>query len=105
VSLSLIFEAEHYYELRSNELHFSGKDVENSGEFKLSRGSIVLCTQIISARKGEKGRGRYARLLVRRGENDIVLFHRLSRYSRGAGQWREVNPMVVVATADQLPTI
>jgi hypothetical protein len=105
VSAAIQFEPETYYELRSNELFFTGKDVENSNEVKLVREEIVLCTEIISRRAGHNGRGKYARLLLRRDGGEFVLFHRLSRFDRGAGQWREVNPMIVLALADQLPTL
>jgi hypothetical protein len=105
VSAAIQFEPETYYELRSNELFFTGKDVENSDEIKLVREEIVLCTEIISRRAGHNGRGKYARLVLRRGADEVVLFHRLSRFDRGSGQWREVNPMIVLALADQLPTL
>lgn len=105
---SIVFEPGGYYELRSNVLLYSGKDVENwssKSDFKLRRGEIVLCTGIVSMRYGEQGRGKYARLVVASDGGEWILFHRLSRHSRGAGEWREVNPMIVLAKADALPTL
>lgn len=105
---SLVFQPDTYYELRSNVLIFSGNDVENwkiKTEFKLTRGEIVLCTEIIPMRNGAQGRGRYARLVHRQDEHEWVLYHRLSRLDRGQGQWNEVNPMIVLALADRLPTL
>lgn len=101
----MTFEAGTFYELRSNVMYFTGKDVENAKEIKLTRGEIVLCSDIIPMRKGEEGRGKYARLLLHSDGANFVLFHRLSRHGRGAGEWREVNPMIVLAKADALPTL
>lgn len=103
----MIFTPDTYYELRSNVLIFSGKDVENTKlkEIKLTRNGVVLCTEICRARVGGQGRGRYARFLHRQDGVDLVLFHRISRFNIGAGEWREVNPMIVLALADQLPTL
>jgi hypothetical protein len=96
-----------YYKLRSNVLLFSGQDVENwslKSDFKLRRGEIVLCTAIVT-RVGGQGRGKYAKLLVRSDGDEWTLYHRVSRNNVGNAQWDEVNPMIVLAMADRLPTL
>jgi hypothetical protein len=44
-------------------------------------------------------------LLWRSEGKDIILYHRLSKLKRGPGEWREVNPMLVIAKADELPVV
>ena len=92
------FEAETYYELRSR--HHKVKIAGTSDEFyELKRGDIVLC-----ASEGTNA-GQFGVFLFFRDPDgeQFTFFHRTSRFRRGAGNWRAVNPMVVIAKADQLP--
>ncbi len=78
-------------------------DVENYPvAVPLGNNEIVYCDAIVR-RQGGKGRGLYARLLNKRGEHEVVLYHRVSRNHIGAGDWEEVNPMVVLALCENLP--
>lgn len=104
---AVVFEPGLYYELRSNVLLFSGQDVENwslKSDFKLRRKEIVLCTGFVT-RVGGQGRGKYVKFLVRSDDAEWTLYHRVSRLNVGSGQWIEVNPMIVLALADRLPTL
>ena len=67
----------------------------------LYRGDLVICIGI-DVTKGK----RYA-VLWHQDENEqqVGLLHRVSRWNRGAGEWTELNPMVVIALSDKLPTI
>lgn len=87
-----------YYELRSPRLQLLKAD-ENKQVWK-RRGDIFLCIGIIA-----QGRKRYAVLVHQNEDGDHETFrHRVSRYTRGKGEWRELNPMMVVALADRLPS-
>jgi len=48
---------------------------------------------------------RYVRLLHRRdpAREDVVLYLPVTRNNKSRGHWRELNPMVVLARADELP--
>lgn len=78
-------------------------DVENYPvAVPLGNNEIVYCEEIVR-RSGGKGRGLYAKLLNKRGEHEVVLYHRVSKNHIGSGDWEEVNPMVVLALAIDLP--
>lgn len=94
-----------YYELRGAQIEFTGQEIEGAKKHWLRQGDIVLCTEIVKGRVGGQGRGRYARLLFRDEDGELVLWHRVSRLNRGAGNWREVNPMIVLAKSGSLPTL
>jgi hypothetical protein len=100
----VIFEPENYYRLRSRTFIFDGADVDEVKQLVLHRDAVVLCTEI-AFRSGEKGRGRYARLLYQRDDETFVLFHRVSKFNRGAGEWEELNPMLALAMAGEIPTL
>jgi hypothetical protein len=102
---TLVVEPDTYYELRGAQIEFSGADIEGAKKHWLRQGDIVLCTEIVKLRVGGEGRGRYAKLLFRDDEGDLVLWFRVSRFNRGAATWREVNSMIVLAKADVLPTL
>jgi hypothetical protein len=90
---------------RGSTTFFGVTDVENWATcVPLGPDEIVLCVDIVK-RKGGKGRGRYAKLLHTRGGREVVLYHRVSRNNIGSGNWEEVNAMMVLALADQIPTI
>ena len=93
-----------FYECRE-ETTFYIEDVENYPvAVPLKNGDVVWCKEIVH-RKGGRGRGRYAKLLHHRGEHHprVVLYHRVSSFDRGAGDWEELNEMLVLALADTLP--
>ena len=93
-----------YYQLRSPSLTYTDTDVEDEKRFTLRREDVVLCTAIVH-RSGKSGRGRYARFLHQDADGEThTLFHRVSRTGRGRGDWNELNPMVVLARAEDLPT-
>jgi hypothetical protein len=112
MSASTVWElkADTYYRHKcrpGNPLLFTVQDVENYPvAVPLSRDDIVYCDGFVT-REGSKGRGRYARLLTHRGgEHDkVVLFYRVSRNNRGQASWQELNPMLVIALADEIPTL
>lgn len=90
-------------------------DVENYNvAVPLGNNEIVLCTEIVFRSGGWRGRGLYAKLLSQRGYAPLAgrdaipivatLYHRVSRNHIGSGNWEEVNAMVVLALADQIPT-
>ena len=94
-----------YYQLRSPYLTWTDTDVEDEKRLTLRREDVVLCTAIVH-RSGKSGRGRYARFLHQDADGETrVLFHRVSRTGRGAGEWSELNPMIVLARAAELPTL
>ena len=68
----------------------------------LGHNEIVLCVDIVR-RSGGKGRGLYAKLLHKRCDWEVVLYHRVSKNRIGSGDWEEVNEMMVLALADDLP--
>jgi hypothetical protein len=80
----------------------------------LGNNEIVLCTEIVH-RSGGQGRGLYAKLLSHRGFAPLpgrepvavvaTIYHRVSKNHIGSGNWEEVNAMMVLALADQIPTI
>jgi len=88
-------------------------DVENySVCVPLANNEIVLCTEIVH-RNGGRGQGLYAKLLSQRGYAPLAgrdpipvvatIYHRVSRNHIGSGNWEEVNSMVILALADQIP--
>ena len=89
-----------YYQLRSPSLLLSVAD-DNTRFCSLKRGDYVLCMGTTYV-----DRKRCAVLLHQTEEGETVhLLHRVSRFGRGKGEWREVNPMLVIALADRLPTL
>lgn len=79
------------------------QDVENYPvAVPLGNEEFVLCAEIVR-RTGGRGRGLYAKLLHKRGEHDVVLYHRVSKNHIGSGNWEEVNAMLCLALADVLP--
>lgn len=70
----------------------------------LGKNEVVVCEDIVF-RTGGRGRGRYVKLHNRRGGRDVVLYHRVSRNNIGSGNWEELNPMIVLALAPELPTV
>ena len=94
---ALVLKPDTYYRVLSRKL--------DMGHLDLYREDIVLCTEIVHRSHGYRGRGRYATLLHLRDGQNVVLRHRVSSYGRGSGNWEEVNPMMVLALADQLPTL
>jgi len=94
---SVQFAEDVYYELRSPRLQLfeadSGKAVWKR------RGDIFLCIGVLTERRKS-----YVILVHQNEDGDHETYrHRVSRYSRGKGEWRELNPMMVVALADRLP--
>jgi len=103
----MIFTADTYFQLRSRNLVFDAQDVAGTHEIgarTLRRDDIVLCKDIVY-RKGGRGRGKYARLLYLEDGESLVLFHRVSKFGRGAGNWEELNPMMTLALAGEIPTL
>jgi hypothetical protein len=90
-----------FYECKGK-TEFSKVDVVPNGGFDLKDGDLVRCSEIIH-RRGGKGRGRYAVLHYTCGKKSLVLYHRVSKFNRGSGDWEELNEMMVVALADVLP--
>jgi len=87
-----------YYELRSR--HLDVKIAGTQDKFVLKRGNIVLC--IGFARE----LGRQAILRFQQEDGEVLsLFHTVSRFNRGSGNWRELNPMMVIALADEIPIL
>jgi hypothetical protein len=70
----------------------------------LGGNDVIWCERIVF-RKGARGRGHYAKCRVRRSEHypSVVFYHRVSKNRIGAGDWEEVNEMMVLALADVLP--
>lgn len=94
-----------YYQLRSPHWKFLKGEVEGRKRYELKREDVVLCADIVR-RDGVNGRGRYAKLLHQTDDGDTIsLFLRVSRSSRPPGTWRELNPMLVIALADKIPTL
>lgn len=96
MSGALAFEPDTYYEVRSFEIEVEGDD----GPVALRRGEVVLCIGFTS-----RGNKRFAGLVVRRDDVDVLLQFRVSRFNRGKGNWRELNPMLALALADKIPTL
>lgn len=95
----MIFEEDHYYQLRSMTLELPIADTEKT--FRLRREDAVLCIGVTTQQ-----RKRYAVLLHQdEGGETVHLMHRVSRFNRGRGEWRELNPMLVVALSDQIPSL
>ncbi len=93
------FEAGKYYELRTPDLSF--KVGVSGGTFILKRGSCVLCSGFVSI-----DRKKHVELLFQTEDGETKpLYHRVSRFNRGSGDWREMNSMMVVAMADKLPVL
>ena len=81
---------------------FRPGDVEGSrNPVALKPGTPVRCSTIVH-RSGMNGRGDYAKLHVRLGRTDVVLYHRVSKNRIGSGTWEEMNDMMVLALADDL---
>lgn len=95
------FEAGVFYECMGRTA-FSKVDVVPNGEFDLCPGDYVRCSEIVH-RRGGKGRGRYAVLHYKSGKRSLILYHRVSRFNRGSGDWEELNEMMTLALADVLP--
>jgi len=58
-----------------------------------------VCCQAIVRRSGGKGRGLYAKLKVYRGQDRFIAFHRVSKNHIGAGAWKELELLTIVALA------
>ena len=104
----MTFEVDHYYMLEALPGHhhvFGVGDVENWRTcVPLANGEVVVCAGFVH-RSGKQGRGRYAKLHHQRGDKRVVLYLRVSRKDSGAGTWREIAPLEVLALADVLPTL
>lgn len=98
---SPLWEQGHYYELRSRVL--SVLVAGTPKPYVISRGDIVLCGRFCS---NDQVRGMIMRFKQEDGE-EINLFQTCSRYRRTAGNWREVNPMMIIALAsdEKIPVI
>jgi len=95
---ALVFETDKYYELRSRHLEVLIGGTRD--KHRLERHDRVVCKGFAT-----QDLGRYAMLYFRKDDENMCLFHRVSRFNRGSGNWREMNPMLVIAMADQLPTV
>jgi hypothetical protein len=74
---------------------------DSKKSFKLRRMDAVLCIGITYV-----DRRRYAVLSHQTEDEEVLqLLHRVSRFNRGRGEWRELNPMLVIALADKIPTL
>ena len=92
---ALAFKKSTYYQLRSR--HLDTKIAGTQDKFTLKREDVVLC--IGFARE----RGRMAILRFQQEDGEVLsLFHTVSRFNRGSGNWRELNPMLVISMADKI---
>ena len=110
MKIDYALEADTYYEyvcVPGNPMVFDIQDVDNYPvAVPLGHKDVVFCDGFIT-RDGSRGRGRYAKLLTNRGgEHDrVVLYYRVSRNNRGQAAWRHLNPMLVLASAEKLPSV
>lgn len=86
-----------YYECRSSRsLWIEDLDKESiSGVRRVERGDFVLCDALV-----RRKRVRFARLIL----GSEALYLRVSENDIPGGDWEEVNPMIVLSMADQLPS-
>jgi hypothetical protein len=90
-----------FYECKGR-TEFLAADVEQCRLHVLQDGDHVRCSEIVF-RKGGRGRGLYAKLHYKRKKTKLVLYHRVSKNHIGSGDWEELNEMVVLALAADLP--
>lgn len=92
---ALAFKKGVYYQLRSRHLDVTLAGTQD--KFTLKREDVVLCIGFA------RHLGRQAFLRFQQEDGEVLsLFHFVSRFNRGAGNWRELNPMLVIAMADKI---
>lgn len=98
--LNPILKEDVYYQLRSPSLLLSVAD--SDAVCLLARGNYVLCIGLTTI-----DGARFAILLYNNEAtgDEKRLLNRVSSFGRGKGEWRELNPMMVVALADVLPVL
>lgn len=96
------FEPGVFYECKSKTVIPPGDVVGSRNPVTLKDGDLLRCSGI-KHREGMKGRGRYAVLHYKSGDKSLILYHRVSRFNRGSGDWEELNEMMALALADVLP--
>lgn len=89
-----------YYE-NLYDKHVEAGDVENDGlMFVVLQGAVARCVGIVR-RPGSRGRGRYAEMRILWGDKVITYFERVSSNDIGRGGYLELEPLVVLARAEE----